>query len=65
LAEFSADRSEGAAWRSAAGGTAAEGVWRAALVFVRQEKKSVFFSEEKNQKTFASARVFGYGTWPG
>ncbi len=24
----------------------------------------MFFSEEKNQKTFASAPVEGYGTWP-
>jgi hypothetical protein len=25
----------------------------------------MFFSEEKNQKTFASAWVHRYGTWPG
>jgi hypothetical protein len=24
----------------------------------------MFFSEEKNQKTFNSAPVDGYGTWP-
>jgi hypothetical protein len=25
---------------------------------------SVFFSEEKNQKTFDSAQAYKYGTWP-
>jgi hypothetical protein len=27
-------------------------------------KEEMFFSEEKNQKTFDSARVEGYGIWP-
>jgi hypothetical protein len=28
------------------------------------QEVSVFFSEEKKQKTFASAIADGYGTWP-
>jgi len=31
---------------------------------IEKPSQSVFFSEEKNQKTFASARVRRYGTWP-
>jgi hypothetical protein len=29
-----------------------------------RKEESVFFSEEKNQKTFASAWVDRYGPWP-
>jgi hypothetical protein len=31
--------------------------------FVRK-RRVLFFSEEKNQKTFVPAPVPGYGTWP-
>jgi hypothetical protein len=33
------------------------------VLFFRKEPKE-FFSEEKNQKTFASALAFRSGTWP-
>jgi hypothetical protein len=35
------------------------GLWR-----IIQKSGTVFFSEEKKQKTFVSARAEGYGTWP-
>jgi hypothetical protein len=34
------------------------------LLFRKTKEDSFFFSEEKKQKTFASARVRRYGTWP-
>jgi hypothetical protein len=32
--------------------------------FSKKELLSLFFSEEKNQKTFVPARVMRYGNWP-
>jgi hypothetical protein len=34
------------------------------VLFFRKEQESMFFSEEKNQKTFVPAWVARYGTWP-
>jgi hypothetical protein len=34
------------------------------VLFFRKELLSLFFSEKKNQKTFASAGGRRYGTWP-
>jgi hypothetical protein len=35
------------------------------LFFRKEQEERMFFSEEKNQKTFSSAWVERYGTWPG
>jgi hypothetical protein len=34
------------------------------LKVIGKAKAKMFFSEEKNQKTFNSALAYGYGIWP-
>jgi hypothetical protein len=48
---------------AAIAGTRSLASWAGKLMMNSRERKH-FFSEEKKQKTFASALAYRYGTWP-